>query len=328
MKKVLSILLIIVLVLSMCSCGDTTTSETQQLIFAHIFATGSMEDEAANMFAKAIEEKTNGAYKVTVYPAGQMGSMAEIIEQQQTKAAHFQIISTTALASIADVAAIDSWPYIFDSREEFEKAYASDAGKGWLAQVEEATGFKLIAPMYKGFRQIFINYDADSLSDLEGCKLRVPGFDTVLSTFKNWGISPTPMSTSEVYTAMQQNVVEGMEIELSTAYSMGLADVTETIIMSNHMACNYAFLIYGDYYDSLPDNVKNVIQEAGAEAAQWLSDEVEADDAEALAGFKESGVNVITPDMTEWKKIADEKLAEEYPEYNTIAVKMREAGKN
>ena len=327
MKKFIAVLLVLVMVFAMAGCGNGSDDEVTELVFGHIFAEGSMEDTAADMFAKALEEKTNGAYKVTVFPAGQLGQMAEILEQQQTGTSHFQIISTTAMASIADVAAVDSWPYVFDSREEFEKAYESEAGKAWLADVEKETGFKLVAPMYKGFRQIFVNKDVASLDDLKSLKLRAPGFDSVLDTFKSFGMAPTPMSTSEVYTAMQQNVVEGMEIELSTAYSMGLADVTETIVMSNHMACNYAILVYNDFYNSLPADVQTAIEEAGAEAATWLSDEVAADDEEALAAFKDAGVKVITPDMSSWKEISETTLADLYPELAKYANAMREAAK-
>ncbi len=332
MKKLLVLLLAVVMVFTFAACGGSNSgddggdsAEPTKLVFAHIFAADTMEDKAAHIFADKLKELTNGAYEVDVYPAGQMGQMAEILEQQQTGTAHFQIISTTAMASIDSVAAVDSWPYVYDSREQFEKAYASDAGKKWVADVEAATGFKLVAPMYKGFRQIFVNYDVNTLDDLKGCKLRVPGFDTVIATFEAWGMAPTPMSTAEVYTAMQQNVVEGMEIELSTAYSMGMADVSKTIIMSNHMACNYAILVFNDFYNSLPAEVQEAVEQAGSEAAKYLSDAVEEEDNKALEAFKAAGIKIIEPDMTPWIEAAKTTLAEKYPEYEAYAEAMREA---
>lgn len=150
----MSLILALIMALSLVACGGgsntpngdgSNAGDSTELVFAHIFATDSMEDKCAKMFAEKVTEYTNGAYTVTVYPAGQLGAMAEIIEQQQVGTATFQIISTTALSSISEYAAVDSWPYMFTNREEFEKAYASDAGKEWLAKVSEETGFTLLA---------------------------------------------------------------------------------------------------------------------------------------------------------------------------------------
>lgn len=326
----LSLCLGLALPLASCSSGDTTGqssggTEPTELTFAHIFATGSIEDQCAEMFADLVEEYTDGAYHVTVYPAGQMGAMAEILEQQQTGAAHFQIISTTAMASIAGVASIDSWPYVFSNREEFERAYASEAGQAWLAQVEEETGFTLVTTMYKGLREIFLNKHAETLDDLKGVKLRVASFQEQIDQFTSFGLAPTPMSTSEVYTAMQQNVVEGMEIELSTAASMALQEVTETVMMTDHAAANYAILCYTDYFDSLPAEVQEAFTKAGDEAGAWLADQVESADAEALQVFIDAGCEIVYPDTTPWKEIAVNEYAAMYPEYAAIAEELRAA---
>ena len=334
-RKLTALLLCLGLVFSMAGCGSTGSpsgsgtgdGQPTELIFNHIFATGSIEDQCANMFADLVEEYTNGAYTVTVYPAGQMGAMAEIIEQQQTGTAHFQIISTTAMASIAGVASIDSWPYMFSNREEFERAYASDAGQEWLAQVEEETGFTLVATMYKGLREIFLNKEAETLDDLNGVKLRVASFQEQIDQFRCFGLAPTPMSTSEVYTAMSQNVVEGMEIELSTAASMALQEVTETVMMTDHAAANYAILCYTEYFDSLPAEIQDAFVQAGNEAGTWLADQIESADAEALQVFIDAGCEIVYPDTSSWQEISFNEYASMYPEYAAIAQQLRDAAK-
>lgn len=332
MKKTLSLILALVMALSLVACGagnaasnDSNSEGATELVFAHIFATDSMEDKCAKMFAEKVTEYTNGAYTVTVYPAGQLGAMAEIIEQQQVGTATFQIISTTALSSISEYAAVDSWPYMFTSREEFEKAYASDAGKEWLAKVSEETGFTLLAPMYKGIRQTFVNFDAETIDDLKGCKLRVAGLQPVLDCFTCMGVAPTPMSTSEVYTAMSQNVVEGMEIEMSTAASMALQEVTKTVMMTNHGAANYAILVPTKYYTELPADVQEAFDKAATEAGVWLADQVEQQDAEALKAFEDAGCKIVYPDYSAWETAAYGSYADMYPELAQYATAMKEA---
>lgn len=334
MKKFIALALTLVMALSLVACGGgnatpnsdgSNTGDSTELVFAHIFATDSMEDKCAKMFAEKVAEYTNGAYTVTVYPAGQLGAMAEIIEQQQVGTATFQIISTTALSSISEYAAVDSWPYMFTNREEFEKAYASDAGKEWLAKVSEETGFTLLAPMYKGIRQTFVNFDAETIDDLKGCKLRVAGLQPVLDCFTCMGVAPTPMSTSEVYTAMSQNVVEGMEIEMSTAASMALQEVTKTVMMTNHGAANYAILVPTKYYTELPADVQEAFDKAATECGTWLADQVEQQDADALKVFEDAGCKIVYPDYSAWETAAYGSYAEMYPELAKYATAMKEA---
>lgn len=337
MKKTLSLILVLVMALSLVACGGGSNTpngdgnnagDSTELVFAHIFATDSREDKCAKMFAEKVAEYTNGAYTVTVYPAGQLGAMAEIIEQQQVGTATFQIISTTALSSISEYAAVDSWPYMFTNREEFEKAYASDAGKEWLAKVSEETGFTLLAPMYKGIRQTFVNFDAETIDDLKGCKLRVAGLRPVLDCFTCMGVAPTPMSTSEVYTAMSQNVVEGMEIEMSTAASMALQEVTKTVMMTNHGAANYAILVPTKYYTELPADVQETFDKAATESGAWLADQVEQQDADALKVFEDAGCKIVYPDYSAWEAAAYGSYAEMYPELAKYATAMKEAAHN
>lgn len=336
-KRVLSALLALTLTTALAACGggggtptpapdgSDAPTEPTELVFAHIFASDSMEDQCAHKFADLLTEYTDGAYTVTIYPAGQLGAMAEIIEQQQVGSATFQIISTTALASISDFAAVDSWPYMFTNREEFEKAYASDAGKEWLAKVAEETGFTLLAPMYKGIRQTFVNFEAETVEDLKGCKLRVAGLQPCLDCFTCMGVAPTPMSTSEVYTAMNQNVVEGMEIELSTAASMALQEVTKTVMMTNHGAANYAILVPTKYFDGLSEADRAAFDKAATEAGTWLADQVEVQDAEALKVFEAAGCKIVYPDYSAWEEAAYGSYAEMYPELAKYALAMKEA---
>lgn len=341
MKKLMSLSMALVLALLLAACGGDgaspgnspapsdggTNTEAVELVFAHIFATDSMEDKCAHMFGQLLEEYSGGAYKVTVYPAGQLGAMAEIIEQQQVGTATFQIISTTALASISNYAAVDSWPYMFTNRAEFEKAYASEAGKAWLNKVAEETGFTLLAPMYKGIRQTFVNFDADTIEDLNNCKLRVAGLQPVLDCFNCLGVAPTPMNTSEVYTAMQQNVVEGMEIEVSTAASMALPEVTKTVMMTNHGAANYAILVPSSYFNALSEADQEAFNRAAAEAGTWLSDMVEEEDAKGLEAFEAAGCKIVYPDYSKWEEASFGAYAEMYPDLAEYAVAMRDAAK-
>ena len=304
-----------------------TVALGEELVLAHVFGVSSIENKAAEKLAELIQAKSNGKYEVAVFPASQLGGFTEIVQQMRTNAVHMGLTSTVVISGIDEVAAGDSWPFMFDSRAEFEKGYASEAGLYFLEQVRKKTGFEALSPAWKGFRQIALNKSIASLADMKGMKIRVPGFNVVLDTFRFWGMAPTPMAVSEMFTAMQQGVVDGVEMEMQNLGDMGIQEVAKTLVVVNYCAANYVWPMWGEYFDSLPPEDQKMLREATREASNWFSDEVKKYEDKAYDLFKEAKVKILTPDTAEWRKIAGTTLAEKYPNLYKISNGMSKAGK-
>jgi TRAP-type C4-dicarboxylate transport system substrate-binding protein len=298
-----------------------------ELVLAHVFGVSSIENLAALKLADIVAEKSGGKYEVLVFPASQLGGFTEIYQQMRDGAVNMGFTSTVVISGMGEVAAGDSWPFMFDSREEFEKGYASEAGLYFLQQVREKTGYEALSPAWKGFRQIAVNKDVGTLADMKGLKIRVPGFNVVLDTFRCWGLAPTPMAVSEMFTAMQQGVVDGVEMEMQNFGDMGIQEVSKTLVVVDYSAANYVWPMWGEFFDSLPVEDQKMLREATAEASAWFSNEVKRYEDRAYKLFEDAKVKIVRPDTAEWRKIANTTLAEKYPELYKVSNGMSMAGK-
>lgn len=344
-KGLIGIVLILAVVFSLVACSSSSSGgapaasspsapapassdgKPVELVMAHIFSATGVQNEAAAKFADLLKERTNGKYTLTVYPAAQLGNMNDILEQQRSGDVHLFIISSTALANISPYCFLDSWPYLFKSREEFEKAYASPAGTEWLQRCEKETGFYLLAPTYKGFRYFFVNKDVNSLDDLAGLKIRSSGAEPEMEKYRVWGMSPTAMSSTEVFAAMQQNVVDAYEQELPVAADESIYEVTKTVVMTAHTSANYVWPVYGKWFDSMPAEFQKTFREIARECSDYISDKIVTLEEPALKKFEDAGAKVLRPDMSQWEKLADTTYAAKYPDLAVYAKKLKEAGK-
>lgn len=291
--------------------GAVATQAQEEIVFAHVFPANSLEHEAAERFAEAVGEATDGAYVVNLFPASQLGGWVEIANQERTGAINATIISTSALGGYSDLATIDSWPFLFETRDQFDAFYASELGGEFLQAIEDATGYRIIAPTYKGVRHIYARQDSDGL---EGLRLRVPGLPVVVTSFESWGVSPTPMSVAEIYTAMQQGVVDGIEIEAPTAVSLGIAPITETVLATAHMMPNYGWIFWADWLDSQPQELQDAILQASIETSAWFSEQIVPAEQEALDTFAAEGAAIVEVDREALAMMSNAALREEFPE--------------
>jgi tripartite ATP-independent transporter DctP family solute receptor len=327
MKKKTSLIAGIMILAALCVLAPRPSQAATELVLAHVFGVSSIENLAASRLADIVAEKSGGKYEVVVFPASQLGGFTEIYQQMRTGAVNMGFTSTVVISGMGEVASADSWPFMFDSREEFEKGYASEAGQYFLKQVREKTGYEALSPAWKGFRQIVVNKNVNVLNDLKGMKIRVPGFNIVLDTFRAWGLAPTPMAVSEMFTAMQQGVVDGVEFEMQNLADIGVQEVSKTLVVVNYSAANYVWPMWGDYFDSLSAEDRKMLREATAEASAWFANEVKKYEDRAYTLFEEAKVKIIRPDTSEWRKIAATALAEKYPELYKVSKAMSVAGK-
>jgi tripartite ATP-independent transporter DctP family solute receptor len=288
----------VILAAGIAASVSTVARADTEVVFAHVFAVNSLEQQAADVFAQKVNEFSKGELKVTIFPASQLGGWAQIATQQRSGAVNATIISTSALGSFSPLATVDVWPFIFETREQFDRAYASDDGKEFLKAIEKESGYRVLAPAYKGFRNVYLRGEA---SDLKGKKIRVPGLPIVLRSFESWGASPTPMDMAELYTAMQQGVVDGIEIEAQTAQAAGMLDVTKTVLLTKHMMPNYGFIFFGAWLDKLPENQRAAIEKAAVEASNFFAGKIAVAEKEAIEAFAAKGAAVKEVDQKAMK---------------------------
>jgi TRAP-type C4-dicarboxylate transport system substrate-binding protein len=295
-----------------------------ELVFAHVFPAVSLEHDAVQRFAKGVTEQSGGAVEVKIFPASQLGGFTQIATQQRSGAIHVTIISTTALGSYAALAQVDSWPYVFFEKASFDRAYASDEGKAFLTAVEKASGYRVLAPMYKGKRYVYVRRPVTTMS---GLKIRAPGLPVVVDTFKAWNVTPAPLGVAEMFAAMQQGVVDGAEIELQTAETLGLATLTKTVLMTGHMMPNYAWIFFGQWLDAQPAAVRNAIETTGQEVSAWFAEQMLVAEKTALEKFRAAGAQLVDVDTADLARKSSAALDPKYPELAGWVKRLQAAGR-
>jgi TRAP-type C4-dicarboxylate transport system substrate-binding protein len=209
----------------------------------------------------------------------------------------------------------NSWPFTFKNADEMVAAWRGPGGKALIAEVEKRSGYRMIAPSWNVSRWIYTTRGAKSLDDLKGMKIRVPGTAIYVNQIKLLGLSPTPMNIAETFSAMQQNVVEGIEGAISDMAALSIQDVAKTAVMTGHVLSPKAFLTFGRFVDSLSPKSKEAFIRAANEASDFYGETTKAQEQELIAQFKAKGVNFVEPghSVEEMAKM-EEPLKKQLPE--------------
>lgn len=253
--------------------------------------------QAVEVFSKALEEKTDGKYKVKIYPDSQLGDYESVIPQIKAGSIDCLYESIGTLATDSAVAGIEAVPYLYRDTDQFFNVWDGDIGKDLLDQVASDTGIQLIGPAFRGFRQLATKEPVNSVDDLAGLKLRVPPIPGYVSAWKALGASPTPVPFAETYSALQQGVVVGVENSLIGLNDQKFPEVASNIAITEHMAETMGFMFNAEWMKGLDDADRKAFEEAAAESADWYRDYTEKTEAELVDQFEGDGVKVTHPDL-------------------------------
>jgi TRAP-type transport system periplasmic protein len=227
--------------------------------FAHVFL---QEYEAR------LEAATEGAIDVQIFMGNTLGSEEDVLAGLGL-GTHQASLSASAVAQINPRTAIFDLPYLFEDRAAVQTFAASPAGE-MLAEGFEGTGMVLAAMWDNGFRQITNNVRPIVVpADLEGLKIRTPTSRQRVEMFNTLGANATPLSFGEVYSALDQGVIDGQENPAEIVESARLYEVQEYMSLSNHVYLP-TFLVFGEpYLASLDPELREAVMTVAAEVAPW-----------------------------------------------------------
>lgn len=168
--------------------------------------------DALQYLGKAVEQKTNGEVKVQYFPDGQLGGERELVEMTQVGVVDITKVSSGLMESFSPVYGVFSLPYLFDSQESFYKVMENKEVMDTVYQSTKHLGFTGAGWYDSGARSFYMSEKpVKSLADLKGKKIRVMQSETSIRTMKLLGASPIAMGQSEVYTSLQQGIIDGAE---------------------------------------------------------------------------------------------------------------------
>lgn len=288
--------------LTACSSGGGGSDSELKLTLGHSYGADSLQNRAAEMYAEKVEELSDGEIQIQVYPSSQLGSWEEMQEGLELGTVDILIESVGTLERYTPLASIEGVPFLYDDPDHLFEVWDGELGQSILDTLQEETGFKLIGSMYFGQRILNTSRPVEDLEDLKGLKLRVPPQETYIDTWKALGASPTPMSLNEAFSAIEQGVVEGQENPVDVARFDSFYEVAPYITNTNHLMGNMHFQYWGETFDSYPDDVQDVLNDASDEVSEWYRSAALEEEQENIDFLKDNGVTFFDVDRAEWKE--------------------------
>lgn len=252
--------------------------------------------KAMEYLAESAFEKSGGKIIITVYPSQQLGTERECLELLQIGSLGMTKVSSSVLEGFAPDFKVFSLPYIFESEEHKFAFFESEMGKQLLRSPEK---FWLRGLCYydAGSRSFYTkNKPVNSPADLSGLKIRVQESPTSVKLVNAFGASATPIAWGELYTALQQGVVDGAENNPPSFFTSRHYEVCKYYSLNEHTSVPDVLLISTIIWNDLTPQEQQWLQEAADESYEYEKKLWQEATREALQTVKEAGVEIIYPD--------------------------------
>ena len=319
-----TITVLVILLISISSCKKETGNKV--LYLGHTLPQTHPVHKGILEFQKALEAKSNGTLKVKIFPDAQLGSEREVLELLQIGSVAATKVSAATLSNFVPEYHILGIPYLFRDKEHQFDILEGEIGKSIL---EKGSKFWLRGLCYydAGSRSFYTSDKAiRTPDDLKGLKIRVMNNQMAINMVNSMGGSATPLAYGELYTAIQQGVVDGAENNPPSFVSSNHYEICKYYTLDQHSSVPDVLLIGTKYWEKLSDEEKVWVQEAADESAQaqkkFWSDSVD----ESMKIAKAAGVEVIIPEKSlfaEKSKSVVEEFVKEFPEMAPIVNQIK-----
>ncbi|GAB7388881.1 TRAP transporter substrate-binding protein [Bacillaceae bacterium] len=308
MKKILSLLLVAGLVMMLAACGggnnegaapsqgegeNQNGQETITLKVGHTLSDTSHYQEGLKKFKELLEQRSNGQFKVEIFPSGQLGGEREMIEGLQIGSVDMVLTSTGPMSGFVPEITVVDLPFLFRDAEHAHKVLDGEVGQDLLKKLE-AQDLKGLAWWENGFRNVTNNVrPIEKPEDLKGLKIRTMENDIHMDSFRTLGADPTPMAFTELFTALQQGVIDGEENPVPVIMTSRFYEVQKYLTMTRHFYNPSILLMSKSRFEQFTPEQQQLLLETAKEAGDYERQVVAEMDKKYLAELKSKGMEVI-----------------------------------
>jgi tripartite ATP-independent transporter DctP family solute receptor len=303
--------------LLLAGCGESSNEKV--LTLAHGLDEGHTVHRAMVFMGERLEDYSNGRMRIAIYSGGQLGSERETLELLQIGSLAMTKVSAAPLEGFVPTFKIFSIPYIFSDRDHHLRVLDSEIGTQLLDSLHIAR-LKGLGYYDAGSRSFYTNNrSVNTPADLEGLKIRVMKSQTAVRMVTELGGSPTPISLGEIYTALQQGVVDGAENNPPTFYRMRHYEAAGYYSLDEHTFVPDVFLMSKHIWDELSEEEQGWLMRAARESVDYQRDLWQAETEQSLEAVKAAGVVVTYPDKAPFRE-AVESMKSDYAGTETGAL--------
>jgi len=256
--------------------------------FSHVVATDTPKGKAAEKFKQLAEKYTSGRVRVELYPNSQLYKDREEIEALQLGAVQMLAPSVSKFGplGVREFEVFDL-PYLFPDSETVDRVTDGEIGKALFARLEPR-GIRGLAYWDNGFKQFSANRPLREPRDFRGLKMRIQSSKVLESMMRQLGALPQVMAFSEVYSALQQRVVDGTENPVSNLFTQKMHEVQSHLTISDHGCLVYAVIVNRKFWEGLPADVRAQLEKAMRETTVYERAIAKKDNEDALAAVRAS----------------------------------------
>ena len=260
----------------------------------HPFQDGAMK------FKEMLEQSTNGAVEVQIFPGEQLGSEEETSQMLKQGTIACAVESAGGgLAPFVPEADLLNLPFIFNDLDHFYRVVDGPIGEQLAEKIETNLDVDLLGWWFSGIRNVWNGKKVvNTPDDLQGLKLRVMGSPVLIDTFNALGAQATPMSFGEVYTSLQQGVIDGAETDHVDLLVENFYEVTKYVSLTGHMYLAAGLLCSNKAISKLPEEIQSQVRAAAEAATTAQRDAMAKMTDEALAELKEKGIEFQDVDVS------------------------------
>jgi TRAP-type transport system periplasmic protein len=319
MKKLLILFVLVLFSTSIVfAIGEEGSQEDQKIVirYGHSGTFEGLHGVASTKFKELAEKYSDGRIEVQRYPGNQLGSEQEAFQGARIGSPEMTDGAVNNLTPFAPSVGFCTFPYMFETKEQAYKILDmnSEIGIELREKVINEAGVRILGFLEGGFRMLTNSKrPVETMDDLKGLKIRVPNNAIMIDAWRQFGINPTATAWTETFTALQQKTVDGQENPPWVIWEENFNEVQKYITKMHYLMWLGPMVIGEDFYQSLPEDLKGVVNQAAAEAVDYEREVINKRNEEFLRELVEERGMIINELKDEDKWIAAAK--EIWPKY-------------
>lgn len=288
---------------------------------------GEPVDVLMHKWADLVASESKGKVELELYPSSQMGAKNDVIDQAMMGVNIITIADAGFLTDFDPDWGILYGPYLAESTEQLFRLYEGE----WFAKKKkelQAKGIRIVIPNYMyGNRHLLAKKKVESPKDMTGMKVRVPNNPMQIKAIELMGATPTPMPLGDVYPALTQGIIDGVENPLTVLHGQKLDEQAKELSMINYLTTTALWLGGEAYFASLAPDVAELLEKTGHQIGLESQKAAEKDEADTLAAMEKMGVKVTRPDLKPFREITKD-FYKQFPQwskglYETIQAELK-----
>jgi len=286
--------------------GGTAIAQTKTTLrIGHVTTLQAIAGQGSSKLKEVAEKLSNGEIEVQIFPNSQLGGELEMVSQVRLGALDMAMAGSGIVAAIEPTFSITELPFIWKSRDQAWKVLNGPIGAKMFALLEPKgiKGLSWGVWDMRGF--LTVGFDVTKPDDLKGKKIRVIENPLYVRTIRAYGGNPVPMAWPEVYSALQQKAIDGVETNYHGMSDSKLYEVAKSLAVSDHIWTATVFMINKKKLESLPPKLQEVIVKAAKEAGETMFVNAGKANADAIALMEKNGVKIVRPDRADFEKAVD-----------------------